>query len=218
MPLSIVSSGNVGGITLLNRGSGGTFSANVTIVADSIRTFLTGSSSASYDAASINTWIKVSKAEYDNVAANVASVTKVGGTDADINNRLVATGYTLSQTSDFSITAGSYIFGMILEPWNTNSSGSVGYTTAVTGSISTYSSYFGDNFVGLIGGTRNYFILKKPTGATSQTVYPFVTMSSSPNGMNYKSWGWTGVTWQFLPASSNAMGKFQLLTTTVKQW
>lgn len=219
MPLSFISN-DIGGITLENQGGVGGFSTVVTVLPDSIRLYITGSSSASYDAAPINTWVRVTKAEYDNVAAKVSSVTKVGGTDVQINTRLVATAFQLSQTNDFTISSNTYIFGMILEPWNTNCSGSVGYTTTVTGSIENYTNYFANNFVGLTGGVRNYYILKRPTFSTSQIVYPFVTMSDSPNGMNYESWGRSpgSANWTYLPASSNAMGKFQLLTTTIKQW
>jgi hypothetical protein len=216
MPLSLTNQNNAGSFGL--TGTSGRFAASVTVVGDSIRAFLTGSSSSSYDAAAVNTWVRVTRAEYDSVAARLSSVTKVGGTDAQINNRLVSAGFNLTQTNDFTIPTDTYIFGMILEPWNTNCSGSVGYTTTVTGSLSNYNTYFGDNFVGLVGGTRNYFILKKPTATTLSTVYPFVTMSASPNGINYESWGWTGTVWQYSPASSNGMGKFQLLTTTNKQW
>ena len=216
MPLILTNQNDAGSFGL--TGTTGRFAANVTVVADSIRLFLTGSSSSSYDSAAVNTWVKVTRAEYDSVAARLSSVTKVGGTDAQINNRLSATAYQLSQTNDFTIPVDTYIFGMILEPWNTNCSGSVGYTTTVTGSISNYNNYFANNFVALQGGVRNYYILKKPTITTPGTVYPFVTMSNSPNGINYESWGWTGTVWQYLPASSNAMAKFQLLTTTTKQW
>jgi hypothetical protein len=216
MPLSLTNQNDAGSFGL--TGTTGRFAASVTVVADSIRAFLTGSSSSSYDAAAVNTWVKVTQAEYNSVAARLSSVTKVGATDLQVNTRLIATGYNLSQTNDFTIPSDTYIFGMIIEPWNTNSSGSVGYTTTVTGSISDYNTYFGNNFVGLIGGGRNYFILKKPTTATTSTVYPFVTMSASPNGMNYEGWGWTGTIWQYTTAASNTMAKFQLLTTTNKQW
>lgn len=216
MGLELTNQNNAGSFGL--TGTTGIFSAAVSVVTDSIRQFLTGSSSSSYDAAATDAWVKVTKAEYDSVAARLSSVTKVGGTDAQINNRLVATAYNLSQTNDFTIPTDTYIFGMIIEPWNTNCSGSVGYTATVTGSIGNYNTYFANNFVALQGGVRNYYILKKPTFITSQTVYPFVTMSQSPNGMNYESWGWTGATWAYLGAASNAMAKFQLLTTTTKQW
>lgn len=216
MGLILTNESNAGSFGL--SGTNGRFSAAVSVIPDLIRAFLTGSSSSSYDAAAINSWVKVTKAEYDSVATGITSVTKVGGTDGQINTRLVATAYNLSQTNDFTIPQDTYIFGMILEPWNQNCSGSVGYTTTVTGSIGNYTTYFADNFVGLTGGVRNYYILKKPTFTTPTTVYPFVTMSQSPNGMNYESWGWTGTTWAYLNAAANAMAKFQLLTTTTKQW
>lgn len=217
MPLTLLNTGNVGGLALQNMGNNGSFSAVVTTVTDQLRPYIVASR-ATYDAAADNTWVKITSTEYNNLAAGIQSVTKVGATDGQVNTRLVATAYQTSQTSDFTIPANRYIFGMIIEPWNTNCLGSVGYTTTVTGSIANYNTYFANNFGSLTGGIRNYFVLKKPTIVTAQTVYPFVTMSASPNGMNYQSWGWTGTIWQYLPASSNAMAKFQLLTTSIKQW
>lgn len=217
MPLILQNRGGDGGLLLENQNNAGSFSATVTILEDQLRPYIVASRAA-YDIAANNTWVKITQTEYNNLAANIQSVTKVGATDTQVNTRLVATAYNLSQTSDFTIPANTYVFGMILEPWNMTSVGNVGYTTTVTGSIGNYSAYFSNNFGSLTGGVRNYFVLKRPTVITTQTVYPFVTMSNSPNGMNYKSWGWTGTIWQFLPATSNAMAKFQLLTTSVKQW
>lgn len=227
MPLSVISLGGVGGIRLENRGGIGGFSSILTTVPDSIRTYMVASL-ATYDAASNNTWVKITKSEYDNLAANLQSVTKVGASDAQINTRLVGTGGTFATQynpgSTYNIPSGRYVFGMILESWNQNGSGSVGYATVVTGSIANYNNYFalgsdGNILVGsVLPVQRNYFVIKKPTFVTSQTVYPFVTMSVSPNGVDTAAWLWNGSSWTAYPAISNAASKYQLLTTTVKQW
>jgi hypothetical protein len=227
MPLSVISLGGVGGIRLENRGGIGGFSSILTTVPDSIRTYMVASL-ATYDAAPNNTWVKITKSEYDNLAANLQSVTKVGASDAQVDTRLSGTGGTAatqySPASTYNIPSGRYVFGMILESWNQNGSGSVGYATVVTGSIANYNNYFalgGDGNI-LVGSIlpvqRNYFVIKKPTFVTSQTVYPFVTMSVSPNGVNTAAWLWGGSSWTLFPAASNAASKYQLLTTTVKQW
>lgn len=227
MPLSVISSGGIGELKLENRGGVGGFSSIVTTVVDKIQTYMVASLNT-YNAAPNNTWVKITKTEYDNLASNLQSVTKVGATDAQIDTRLVGTGGTLATqyipASTYNIPSGRYVFGMILETWNQNGSGSVGYTTVVTGSISNYNNYFalgGDGNI-LVGSIlpvqRNYFVIKKPTFVTSQTVYPFVTMSVSPNGVNTSAWLWNGSIWITYPASSNAASKYQLLTTTVKQW
>jgi hypothetical protein len=227
MPLSIISSGNPGGFTLQNVVNGGSFSSIVSTVTDQIKTYIVASLNA-YNAAADNTWVKITKSEYDNLAANLQSVTKVGASDAQIDTRLVGTGGTAATQynpgSTYNIPSGRYVFGMILETWNQNGSGSVGYSTTVTGSISGYNNYFalgGDGNI-LVGSVlpvqRNYFVIKKPTFVTSQTVYPFVTMSVSPNGVNIAAWLWNGSSWTAYPAISNAASKYQLLTTSVKQW
>lgn len=227
MPLTFLSSGGVGGLILENRNNAGTFLSTVTTVTDQIKTYIVASLSA-YNAAPDNTWVKITKSEYDNLAANLQSVTKVGATDSQINTRLVGTGGTLATQynpgSIYNIPSGRYVFGMILETWNQNGSGSVGYSTAITGSIGTYTNYFalgGDGNI-LVGSIlpvqRNYFVIKKPTFVTSQTVYPFVTMSVSPNGVDTAAWLWGGASWIAYPAISNAASKYQLLTTSVKQW
>ena len=227
MPLSIISSGGVGGIQLENRGGVGGFSSTVITVADSIRTYMVASLTT-YDSAPDNTWVKITKSEYDNLAANLQSVTKVGASDVQINTRLVATGGTFATqynpASTYNIPSGRYVFGMILESWNQNGSGSVGYATVVTGSIANYNNYFalgsdGNILVGsVLPVQRNYFVIKKPTFVTSQTVYPFVTMSVSPNGVDTAAWLWNGSSWTAYPAISTAASKYQLLTTAVKQW
>lgn len=227
MPLSVISSGGVGGLRLENNGSSGGFSSIVATVADNIRAYIVASA-ATYDSAPDNTWVKITKSEYDNLAANLQSVTKVGASDAQINTRLVATGGTFATQynpgSTYNIPSGRYVFGMILESWNQNGSGSVGYSTSVTGSIAGYNNYFalGSNGNALVGSIlpvqRNYFVIKKPTFVTSQTVYPFVTMSVSPNGVDIAAWLWNGSSWTAYTAITSAASKYQLLTTTVKQW
>lgn len=219
MPITFTSSGNGGGLLSERRGAGGKLTIYTTPIPDIIRVYLTGSSAGAYDSASVNMWVRVTRAEYDSVAAGLSSVTKIGATDSEVNTRLVATTWNLTQTDDFIVPAGSYVFGMILEPWNMSSSGGVGYTTAVTQSIETYNTYFGHGIVGVpLGGGRNYYILKRPPTPIATDVYPFVTMSNSPNAVAYDRWNWSGTVWQYQPSSSVSMAKFQLLTTQVKQW
>jgi hypothetical protein len=227
MPLSIVSSGGPGGLTLENKNNAGAFSSIVSVVTDSIKTYMVASLTA-YNNAPDNTWVKITKSEYDNLVTNLQSITKVGASDTQIDTRLVGAGGTnatqYNPASTYNIPSGQYVFGMILEAWNQTGSGSVGYATVVTGSIDNYNNYFAlsDNGSILVGSIlpvqRNYFVIKKPTFVTTQTVYPFVTMSVSPNGVNTAAWLFGGGTWTSYPASSNVASKFQLLTTSVKQW
>lgn len=227
MPLSVISSGNPGRLSIQNNGGVGGFSSTVSTVTDNIKTYMVASLNA-YNAAPENTWVKITKTEYDNLASNLQSITKVGATDSQINTRLVATGgpgaTQYNPGSIYNIPSGRYVFGMILESWNQNGSGSVGYSTVVTGSINNYSNYFalgsnGNILVGSIIPTiRNYFVIKKPTFVTSQTVYPFVTMSVSPNGVDTAAWLWNGSSWTAYQAITAVASKYQLLTTSVKQW
>lgn len=188
---------------------------------DTIRQQITASLAA-YTAAAADSWVKVTKTEYDKVVANVASVSKIGNTDVQINNRDVSTSYPNSHIAfgssgipSFSISTGQYVVGYISEAWNSVGTSQLGYTTTFLGTPVT-------NIGGAmptVGGIRDYYIRKTPTAAATETRYPTLFMTVSPNAVNgtngYNSSN-GGVTWGVnVP---NATAKIQILVTSTKSW
>lgn len=207
-------------VSISSNGSG---SAEVTPSpsVDTIRQQITASLAA-YTAAAADSWVKVTKTEYDKVVTNVASVSKIGNNDVQINNRDVATSYPNAHITfgssgipTFSISAGQYVVGYISEAWNSVGTSQLGYTTSFLGTPVT-------NIGGAmptVGGVRDYYIRKTPTSAATETRYPTLFMTVSPNAVNgtngYNSIN-GGSTWNVnVP---NATAKIQILVTSTKSW
>ena len=78
MPLTLSNTSGVGSFTLVNNTSSGRITLSVTAsaapVADQLRAQLS-TSSGSYDAATVNNWVKITKTEYDRIAANITGAT-----------------------------------------------------------------------------------------------------------------------------------------------
>lgn len=190
---------------------------------DNIRLLLT-TSLTTYDNAIEGNWIKVSKTEYDNIANNLNGVIKKGNTDTQVNTRDVLTSWAnnwisfgTNNTPTFQINEGEYVIAMITETWNQPGGYSqLGYTT----------SFNGNDIINIAnqaspstGGTRDYFIRKKPSDVATETRYPVLFQNFSPNGVS----GWSGyrssdngTTW--LELTPGAVSKIQLLTTSIKTW
>lgn len=192
-------------------------------VTDAIRSQLS-TSSGSYDSASLGNWVKVTKAEYDRVAANVTGATKKGNNDTQINTRSVATSWTnqwiafgTGSVASFQIDNGEYVIAMITEAWNQSGGTSqLAYTTTFTGSAITN---IGGTAGPSTGGVRDYFVRKAPNDAATETRYPVLRMTVSPNAV--LSWpGFrsadSGSTW--ISLFPNQISKIQIVTTSTKSW
>jgi len=191
---------------------------------DSIRAQLTSAQKITYDAAAVGDWIKVTSTQYNNIVNNVIGATKKGNSDVQINTREVLTSFTNTWIAfgstgvpSFQINNGEYVIAMITEAWNQSGGTSqLAYTTAFTGSVV---ANIGGTAGPSSGGNRDYFIRKAPTDTATETRYPVLTMSVSPNAVsNWPGFRSTnnGATW--LSASNNQIAKIQIITTSTKSW
>lgn len=193
-------------------------------VPDSIGLLLT-TTSASYSLETPGNWVKVTKTEYDNVAANLDGVSKIGNNDTEINTRSVATSYMnadiafgTGSTPAFSISTGQYVVGYISEAWNSVGTSQLGYTTTFAVNGGSGVTTIGNSTV-TVGGVRDYYIRKKPSDPATETRYPTLRMSVSPNAVlgssGYRTTN-NGANW--LVNVNNATAKIQLLVTSTKSW
>jgi hypothetical protein len=210
-------------VSISSNGSG---SAEITPEpgVDTLRQQMTASLAA-YDAATDGNWVKITKTEYDNVALNVVGATKKGNSDVQVNTRASLTSYTndwisfgASGIPTFQINSGEYVVALISEAWNQNTGQTtLGYTTTFNGNTITQ---IGGNTAGTsTGGNRDYYVLKKPSTAATETRYPVMKMTVAPNAVN----GWNGyrstdngATWSALP--NTQVSKIQIITTSTKGW
>ena len=190
---------------------------------DTLRQQMTASLAA-YDAATDGNWVKITKTEYDKVALNVVGATKKGNSDAQVNTRAAYTSYTdwmsfgASGVPTFQIDTGEYVIALISEAWNQNTGQTtLGYTTTFNGNTITQ---IGGNTAGTsTGGNRDYYVLKKPSTAATETRYPVMKMTVSPNAVT----GWNGYRSTNNGASWTAVlntqvSKIQIITTSTKGW
>lgn len=191
---------------------------------DAIRAQLSGSQLIAYDAASVGNWIKVTATQYNNIVANVSGATKKGNSDTQVNTRSSITSWENNwiafgsgTTPTFQINSGEYVIAMITEAWNqTGGQSQLGYTTDFTGSTITN---IGNAASPSTGGVRDYFVRKAPTDAATETRYPVLKMTVSPNAV--LSWNGfrsanNGASWIALP--NNQVSKIQIVTTSTKSW
>ena len=190
---------------------------------DNIRAQLTiAGSIASYDLASVGNFVRVDKTEYDRIAANIIGATKKGNSDSQVNTRDSLTSFTANWISfgttgapSFQIEAGEYVIAYISEAWNQNGSSQLGYTTTFNGNSITNIGNAGNT----VAGGRAYYVRKAPTDAATETRYPVLYMSVSPNAVN--NWNGfrsadDGASWTALP--NTQVSKIQIITTSTKSW
>ncbi len=191
---------------------------------DTIRAQLSGSQLIAYDNATVGNWIKVTATQYNNIVANVSGATKKGNSDTQVNTRSSITSWENNwiafgsgTTPTFQINSGEYVIAMITEAWNqTGGQSQLGYTTDFTGSTITN---IGNAASPSTGGVRDYFVRKAPTDAATETRYPVLKMTVSPNAV--LSWNGfrsanNGASWIALP--NNQVSKIQIVTTSTKSW
>ena len=140
----------------------------------------------------------------------------------------MATGYqtttfgTVDANTPLTFSAGYYVVGFIAESWNQNGQVQLGYTTTYHTGAPTY---MGNSPV-VIGGTRSYYVRKRPYGVegapATQDLYPVLNFLSPayPNSVP-NTYGWQtldgGTTWSETDPSS-ATAKIQILLTDVRSW
>ncbi len=208
------------------------------LVAAAIAEGTTCASCATYDAASVNDWVKVTAAEYAAVynTANIAGATIVGQANAQMNTSSVIDptgGYTyVSNDNDAPVPANSYVIGFsaVIAP----SQNGAGNNVKVSASRTSGFVNMGNAFV-IDGSGRVYFVCKRPTTTTpntsgngyfgayySVTGYSKVVGSSSntyyfnyPNLGNVSSVDFRQGQWGGGPYGVRL---HQGITTTIKSW
>jgi hypothetical protein len=198
MPITLLNTNGTGGFTLSNvAGSGGiilSITSSAAPVGDAIRAALQPANTASYDAASIGSFVAVNSASYNNVFTTLANMAKYGLTDAQING---ANGGGTAWGAPFAfaftasiVPSGSYIIGYSTVTRNAASQSlAVYYSTA---SNATASTAIGDriapanSFVSTGTDTRYYFIRKAPTTTlpADSVLYLWSTGSLTIKGPN----------------------------------
>jgi hypothetical protein len=183
---------------------------------------------SSYTSATDNDWVKITKEEYDSIFGNVDGVIKIGNNDTQIDTRETATGFqtttfgTVDANTPLTFSAGYYVVGFIAESWNQNGQVQLGYTTTYHTGVPTYMG----NSPEVIGGTRSYYVRKRPYGVegapATQDLYPVLNFLSPayPNAVP-NTYGWqspdSGTTWLEINSSVQT-AKIQILLTDVRSW
>lgn len=226
MAIQFLNSNNSGNCVFINNTNIGKVSGIIipsAVVTDQIAAQLTTSLTA-YNSAAVGNWVKVTSTEYGKIATNISGATKKGNNDTQINTRDILTSYSVSWLAfgtvgapSFQINSGEYVIAMITEAWNQSGGTSqLGYTT----------SFLGNTIVNIggtagpsTGGGRDYFVRKAPTDSATETRYPTLYMTVSPNAVNnwpgYRSAD-NGTSWSALPI--NQLPKIQIITTSTKSW
>ena len=111
---------------------------------DQLKAQLTASLTA-YNSAATNDWVKITKAEYDKIAANITGATKRGNTDVQVATRAVSAGFTEFQFSinnntgsALTFNTGEYPIAFVAETWNTTQTVQFGYDTVYHTGAPTY--------------------------------------------------------------------------------
>lgn len=230
MPIVLANRNGSGNITVANLNGVGAIIATVANTAgtDQIRAQITASLAA-YDAATVNSWVKITSTEYAKVATNVPGASKKGNTDLQVATRAVSSGYTEVQFSinnqtgsALTIDTGEYPIGFVAETWNGNANVQFGYTTTYHTGAPTYGNSVAVTPVGAC-----YYVRKAPTGVESapatQTLYPGLKISTNTFNCVPNTSGWQtsngGATWTAIQGGVvNGGAKFQMIVTSTKSW
>jgi hypothetical protein len=198
-----------------------------TPVTDTLRASLTGTASlTAYDAASVNSWVRVTGGEYAATMINVAGATKYWMTDA-LMSQPVAGGWSANFAQIISagsvsaigpIGTNNYLIGFSTR--NTTVSGSVALLSASTyqGTYSIVNGYVGLPGTASPGGV--YYIRKAPTLVSDSNIHLGIVHTNTvqlittglvggyDNTVPYSTWSsWSS---SFIP--------IQAIATTTKSW
>jgi hypothetical protein len=182
-------------------------------------------SRANYEAATLNTWIEISAAEYDKLASQLDNITRSGTSEADYTNNTVSTetsefGWTFAQNDGNTMPNGSYLIAIkinVAEIINAGSKVKLSSTSVTTGF-----SDVGNALPSLPAGER-FLLLKGGSSKTTNIGYLGLYKTSGRIiGNNIEGKG----KYSFENGNSNAPGdlyanlvfQYQGLSTTTIQW
>jgi hypothetical protein len=199
MPLTLSNTSGIGSFTLVNNTNSGRITLSVTasavVVGDAIRAALQPAFTASYDAASVGSFINVNSSSYNNVFASLTSTTKYGQSDAALVGA-IGGGSAWGAPFAFAFTAsvvpsGSYIVGYatVISSAGASQSLAIYYSTA---SNATASTAIGDriapanNFISSGSNSVYYFVRKAPPSnlPANSVMYLWSTGSLTIKGPN----------------------------------
>lgn len=233
MPLTLSNINGTGNFTLINISNQGrivlSVTASATPATDQLRAQLNASTTASYDAASVNDWVKITQTEYNRIFSNIVGATKRGNTDVQVATRAVSAGFTEFQFSinnntgsALTIDTNEYPIAFVAETWNSTQTVQFGYDTDYHTGAPTYGNSVTVTPVGAC-----YYVRKAPTGIesapASQTLYPSLKLNGGSFNLVPNTSGWYttngGTTWIAYQGNvNNGAAKFQMIVTTTKSW
>ena len=226
--------------------TGGTVSIPITldgvtcqaVYGDNIRNSLNEggcNSCGAYDAASPNTWIKVTQSEYNQLINYVTNHTVAGVSSATLATSIGNVGISgvtgaTNVPTNVKIPGSNYITGFaVLNPVATvfgysRVSPKVKFSTTLSSGYATYGSNLPDETIGGYSGTTtSYFVIKTPTTLTT-ILASFLAYydggGASPtddNDVGYSSYYGSGST-NTLSTPIALWWRIQAITTSVKQW
>lgn len=209
-------------------GTGITIETGISITAESgpLRSLLSPTGQAAYDAATVGNFFSVSSTDYGNVAVGLSSVTKYV-----MNDSQMAVGPSGSWTAGYAeayptsvatVPSGTYIIGFSCRQAGTSGTATPLIATAFPPTAS-YTAIANSPTASTLNA-QNYFIRKAPTTATAATSYlgyvasvtaPLNSSSLtgltgyySPSGPPYTSWTVWTASYMF----------YQVLGTPTQQW
>ena len=209
-------------------GTGITIETGISIIAEPglLRSVLSPTGQAAYDAATVGNFFSVSSTDYGNVAVGLSSVTKYVMNDSQIavspSGAWTANFAEAYPTSVATVPSGTYVIGFICRQGS--SSGTV--TPLIATAFPPTASYtaIANSPTAATTASLNYFIRKAPTTATAATSYLGIVHSTgvplntssltglqgyySPSGPPFTSWtSWTA-SYMF----------YQVMGTPTQQW
>lgn len=182
-----------------------------------MRSLLSGAGQTAYDAAVSGDWFEVSSTDYDAVYAGLTGMSKVGMSDAQMNESGTnwSTNYLVTAPqANATVANGSYLLGFRCK-----------FNVAATPSTKIYSSttYKGTysqvaNTLTVSGSGFKYFLRKTPSAVAANTYIAIFVGTSMPGGTT--SWAGSGYSTNFSTWSvwNGTIPLFQSLVTTTQQW
>ena len=200
------------------------FTPSPAIGANSLQSILSPAGLSAYDTATAGSYFAVSQTDFDNATTNLASVTKLGMTDAQRTASCVlwSSGNLVLMDDTIQIPANAYVLGFAVRLQSSVIGTQYSRLASANSYKGTYDFLIGSNYPTTVAG-MNYYLFKEPV-TTSSIRYLGIWSSAGQCGVPYTtSTGAykTGSSAPFSGPFSTQTGNFpflQLLYTTVDHW
>lgn len=182
-----------------------------------------------YDAATTNTWIQVTAAEYSNLSTTVTGSTVKGTPNSQFTGTTAAypANYTTSYNfnADLAVPASNYVFALSYYSTATIANIVLKTSTAVTTGYNQYSTMISASGLPTSGSNRVFFVLKRPSTQTASAASNLALYDATYSSFGYISPG-SGV--QRYSANGNVSSPsslatdsyipMQVLSVATQQW